>query len=132
MSLPVHKAKKARKSSTLRPFGMTKTKSESNLDQPFELIHVDIDIDEQTESQEQKKSKIIELTPVAKQTIPAVQIPVIQKPSQTKQAKKTALDEGLEDFFGETKTNEEKTEVSAVKVDITTEDLDVISSQTTQ
>lgn len=127
MSSTVHKAKKARKVSTaLRPFGLSKTKSESNLDQPFELVHVDIDIDD---AQEQKRGKIIELTPVSKKTIPPVQVSLESK--DTKPGKRTALDEGLEEFFGDSKSNEIRNESSA-KVDITTEDLDVISSQTTQ
>lgn len=130
MSSTVHKAKKAKKVSTsLRPFGLTKTKSESNLDQPFELIHVDIDIDDQ--NQEKKKSKIIELTPVSKQTVPQVQVTLGQSKGPSKQSTNTALDEGLEEFFGDAKTNETPVE-SAAKVDITTEDLDAISSQTSQ
>jgi len=130
MSSTVHKVKKARKvSSTLRPFGLTKTKSESNLDQPFDLIHVDIEIDD--ESQEKKKSKIIELTPVSKQTVPQVQAALDSQSSTSKQSKNTALDEGLEEFFGEAKTNETPVE-STAKVDITAEDLDAISSQSTQ
>ncbi|XP_031559748.1 supervillin-like isoform X2 [Actinia tenebrosa] len=136
-----HKLKKPRKvSSTLRPFGMMKTKSESNLNHPFEFIHVDIDLDkEESEKPDEKtkESKFIELTPVPKRTIPSVLIQAIkdhQKVGDTKKEKEKpiALDDGLEDFFNDSRNKvERKDSASYPKVDLTTADFDAISLQTT-
>lgn len=141
MSSSAHKLKKPRKvSSTLRPFGLMKTKSESNLDQPFELIHVDIDIDkEESEKsvQSPKESKFIELTPVPKRTIPPVLMQAIKDHKKTEDAKKekekpTALDDGLEEFFGDSRNKaESKDTITCPKVDLTSADFDAISLQST-
>lgn len=141
MSSSVHKLKKPRKvSSTLRPFGMMKTKSESNLDQPFELIHVDIDLDKEESGkpvEKAKESKFIELTPVPKRTIPPVLMQAIKDHKRTEVTKKekekpTALDDGLEEFFNDSRNKVEgKDSTTCPKVDLTSADFDAISLQST-
>jgi hypothetical protein len=136
MSSTANKSKKIRKvSSTLRPFGMMKTKSESNLDQPFELFHVDIDVDkEEPEKPVEKESKFIELTPVPKRIIPPVLIQAIQERKgaglETKKEKPSSLDDGLEEFFSGSRKKDDNKDTPP-KVDLTTADLDAISLQTT-
>ena len=139
MSSSAHRLKKPRKvSSTLRPFGMTKTKSESNLDQPFELIHVDIDIEKDEAEkpvEKAKESKFIELTPVPRRSIPPVLIQAIKDHRKTddikkEKAKPTALDAGLDAFFNDSRSKDERKEsTTCPKVDLTTADFDAISLQ---
>ncbi|XP_032218251.1 supervillin isoform X2 [Nematostella vectensis] len=155
------KSKSRKKSSsTVRPFGMMKhTKSESNLNNRFEFIQVDIAIDdadqEKTQQDEKKdEKKVIELKPVSKVTVPQAVSDLMlsrvsgKKPSQTvpqiEQADddqqndnrsdqpKGGFDEGLDAFFGETSSKHSPENKDALpKIKITSEDLDVISGQTT-
>ena len=116
------KNKKRTLKSSLKPFSMMKTKSESNLLQPFDFIAVDIPLEPEPEIEKKNDSEIhlISNEPEKQEEITN---------SVQKGRRPSLFEEGLKEFYD--KTAAEKKE-DLHSPEITLEDLDIISGQTTE
>lgn len=105
---------------------MMKTKSESNLVQRFDFVAVDIPLEAEPEPEkkveEEKRFIEYEQDEIVKQDVP-------EQTTAQKERRPSVFEEGLKEFY-DLKTAETKDGVKAPE--ITLEDLDVISGQTTQ
>ena len=116
------KNKKRTFKSSLKPFGMMKTKSESNLAQRFDFVAVDIPLDNEPVA-EKTNEQVISNEPdkliKQEETIN----------SNQKGRRPSVFEESLKEFYGETIAKEKGDLPSS---EITLEDLDAISGQTTE
>lgn len=106
---------------------MMKTKSESNLMQRFDLIAVDIPIDGEPEPEKKKMDNDIQL--ISNETDETNKVEDLSSASQ-RERPSGVFEEGLKEFYN--KKVEEKKSATTCSPEITFEDLDVISGQTTQ
>lgn len=128
LSLTASKNKKRTFKSTIKPFGgMMKTKSESNLMQRFDLIAVDIPIDGEPEPEKKKMDNDIKL--ISNVTDETNKVEDLSSASQ-RERPSGVFEEGLKEFYN--KKVEEKKSATTYSPEITLEDLDIISGQTTQ
>ena len=104
-----------------------KTKSESNLMQRFDLIAVDIPIDGEPEPEKKKMDNDIQL--ISNETDETNKVEDLSSASQTERPS-GVFEEGLKAFYN--KKVEEKKSATTYSPEITLEDLDIISGQTTQ
>lgn len=104
-----------------------KTKSESNLMQRFDLIAVDIPIDGEPEPEKKKMDNDIQL--ISNETDETNKVEDLSNASQ-RETHSSVFEEGLKDFY--TKKGEENKSATTYSPEITLEDLDIISGQTTQ
>ncbi|XP_078345017.1 uncharacterized protein LOC144630533 isoform X1 [Oculina patagonica] len=120
------KNKKRHFSSSLKPFSMMKTKSESNLVQRFDFVAVDIPLEAEPEPEKKdeggKRFIEDEKNELIKQEEP-------ESTTGQKGRRPSVFEEGLKEFY-DLKAAETKDDMKAPE--ITLEDLDVISGQTTQ
>lgn len=109
----------------MKPFSMMKTKSESNLAQRFDFVAVDIPIEPEPEPEKKDEDgkRFIEdqQDDVIKQEVPPA--------SGQKGRRPSVFEEGLKEFY-DLKATGAKDDSKAPE--ITLEDLDAISMQTTQ
>lgn len=128
LSLTASKNKKRTFKSTIKPFGgMMKTKSESNLMQRFDLIAVDIPIDGEPEPEKKKMDNDIQL--ISNETDEKNKVEDLSSASQ-RERQPGVFEEGLKEFYN--KKVEENKSATTYSPEITLEDLDMISGQTTQ
>lgn len=121
------KNKKRTFKSTMKPFSMMKTKSESNLGQlRFDFVSVDIPLDDEPETVTEKKDDDPLVTNKPVEVI--CQEGILN--SDQKEQKASVFEECLKDFYQKTTTEPEKRDVPTPE--ITFEDLDAVSGQTTQ
>ena len=106
---------------------MMKTKSESNLMQRFDLIAVDIPIDGEPEPEKKKMDNDIQL--ISNETDETNKVGDLSSASQ-RERRSGVFEEGFKEFYN--KKVEEKKSATTYSPEITLEDLDVISGQTTQ
>lgn len=106
---------------------MMKTKSESNLMQRFDLIAVDIPIDGEPEPEKKKMDNDIQL--ISNETDETNKVEDLSSASQ-RERRPSVFEEGIKEFYN--KKVEENKSATTYSQEITLEDLDIISGQTTQ
>lgn len=125
MLFSASKNKKRKFNSSMKPFSMMKTKSESNLAQRFDFVTVDIPLEPEPEPEKKdedvKPLKEDQQEELIKQDVPPVSGQQGRRPS--------VFEEGLKEFY-DLKATPAKDESKAPE--ITLEDLDAISMQTAQ
>ncbi|XP_067018746.1 uncharacterized protein [Acropora muricata] len=109
--------------STMKPFGLMKTKSESNISQ-LRIVSVDIPLDNDPEEEKKNNDKLITNEP-DKIIISHEET----KDSQQKGRKPSVFEESLKEFYPNSTTGEESNKHVP---EVTLEDLDAVSGQTTQ
>lgn len=109
----------------MKPFSMMKTKSESNLAQRFDFVAVDIPIEPEPE-QEKKDEDVKPLIEDQQDKLIKKDVPLA---SGQNGRRPSVFEEGLMEFY-DLKTTATKDESKAPE--ITLEDLDAISIQTTE
>ena len=108
--------------STMKPFGLTKTKSESNLSQ-LRFVSVDIPLDNEPEEEKKNNDQLITNEPdkiIRREDT---------KDSQQQGRKPSVFEESMKEFY-QSSTTEEKG--NKPMPEVTLEDLDAVSGQTTQ
>lgn len=107
----------------MKPFGLMKTKSESNISQ-LRIVSVDIPLDNDPEEEKKNNDKLITNEP-EKIIISHEET----KDSQQKGRKPSVFEESLKEFYPSSTTVEESNKHVP---EVTLEDLDAVSGQTTQ
>lgn len=107
----------------MKPFGLMKTKSESNISQ-LRIVSVDIPLDNDPEEEKKNNDKLITNEP-DKIIISHEET----KDSQQKGRKPSVFEESLKEFYPNSTTDEEGNKHVP---EVTLEDLDAVSGQTTQ
>ncbi|XP_022790762.1 supervillin-like isoform X2 [Stylophora pistillata] len=123
------KSKSKRKlSTTLKPFSMMNTKSESNLAQRFDFVAVDIPLDGEPELEKEKENETQSIEdkndePTKEEAPPG---------SSQRGRRPSVLEEGLKEFYDSTTIGEKEESRESNAREITLEDLDAVSGQTTE
>ena len=107
---------------------MMKTKSESNLAQRFDFVAVDIPLDGEPELEKEKENETQSIEdkndePTKEEAPPG---------SSQRGRRPSVLEEGLKEFYDSTTIGEKEESRESNAPEITLEDLDAVSGQTTE